>query len=402
MKNFKKITKIFAAVLAATLACGAIPTSAFSFDNVDNSIYIKSSNVPESATNYAKDQFSNLTTDEVMYLGFSYEDVCGMRLAPGFYADALNDTINDTNVYYYPVLHNNEVIAMFTVTQSGIGYSYQFGKDDLATSLNTLRTSETNAAEVIVTENAFYGATADSIEVLSSLPDTEDFEIDLEKQQISQIASTVAEDAEPDDIISISSNTAYAETVMEMPMERTYIGKKRIVPIVNNQSYYDADGNKRGTCWASCTGSLIDYYKNGTACSDANGSSIRYSVIGQNFEATGGYTGGMSTAKKYIEEYISGVTMTQTGSSLAWSNVKKEVNTKNAPCYTRWECAGDSTGHAMVLCGYRYKQEDSNNTNYYGLYFMDPNKSSLQIVSYGSTYTINNKLFSWSNTLTKN
>ncbi len=63
--------------------------------------------------------------------------------------------------------------------------------------------------------------------------------------------------------------------------------------------------------------------------------------------------------KKYIEEYTSDVTMTQTGSNLVWSNVKKEVNTKDAPCYTRWECAGDSTGHAMVLCGYRYKQEDS-------------------------------------------
>ncbi len=181
-----------------------------------------------------------------------------------------------------------------------------------------------------------------------------------------------------------------------------FIGKKRIVPIVNNQSYYDTDGNKRGTCWASCTGSLIDYYKNGTACSDTNGSSIRYNIIGQNLQATGGYTGGMSTAKKYIEEYVSGVTMTQTGSKLTWSGVKKEVNTKNAPCYTRWEATGDSIGHAMVLCGYRYSQEDSTNTNYYGLYFMDPNKSSLQIVSYGSTYTINNKPFTWTKTLTKN
>ena len=56
----------------------------------------------------------------------------------------------------------------------------------------------------------------------------------------------------------------------------------------------------------------------------------------------------------------------------------------------------------MVLCGYRYNADDPDNTSYHGLYFMDPNKTSYQLISFGSTYTINGNSYSWVNTLIKN
>lgn len=400
MKKFKKITKIITTALATALAFEAIPTYALSLD--DNSIYIESESVPESATNYAKDIFANLNTDDIEFLGFSYNESCNMRLAPGFCAIVMDVTIDTPNVYYYPIICNDEIIALFTVTEINGKFSYQFGKNDLADSLNNVITSTDDSVAIAVSDEAFYGITDNEITVLSALPDAD---TNIIGDQIALLAEENNSNAIAfyDNIVTINEDTAYNDVSIQISSAKsvTYKGKKRAVPIVDNWTYEDSDGTSHGTCWASCTGSLIDYYNNGTSSSAESASKIRNTVKNARYKTTESYSGGISTAKAYIEEYVSKASMSKTGSSLLWSEVKTEILTNNAPCYTRWENSSSSTGHAMVLCGYRYQSEKSNNSDYYGIYLMDPNEKSFQLASYGDTYTLNGKTFSWVNTLTK-
>lgn len=401
MKKIKRALKVIATSLIAVLACSNFSAYAISVPSSD-SIFIESNSVPKEATDYARDMFSHLYIDDIECLGFTYSVSSEMKLAPGFYANAMNSDVKTDNVYYYPVVYNADIVALFTVTyQNGI-YSYQFGKDDMAKALNSINTSYTNAVEIIVSNDAFYGITDNEIVVLSTRPEAIETDVNSEKKYLSTLneSDLFAIETSPN-VVTISSSTTYSDTAQTASMTRSYIGKKRIVPIVDNWTYTDSAGTLHGTCWASCTGSIIDYYNNGTSSSNSGGASMRDAVLSDRYNDASVYSGGISTAKTYIENYVSGASMTKAGSSLSWSQVKSAILSNNAPCYTRWVNSSSATGHAMVLCGYRYLDTDPTNSSYYGIYLMDPNKTSLQLISYGSTYTINSNTYSWTDTLTK-
>lgn len=397
MRKIKLVKKALAVFMVSAMACGSFP--AYATNYVDNAIYIDSQAVPQEITEYAKNIFSNLYYEDIEYLGFSYTESSEMKLAPGFCANAYDNTIDASNIYYYPVMCNDDIVALFTVKDNNGIYSYQFGKDDIAISLNNINTSRDNALEIIVSNDAFYGITNDGVFVLSTQPTADQSEIATETENLAaekQIALATDTSAE---VITISTNTTYTETALASPKARTYIGKKRFVPIVDNWSYPSGDST-RGSCWASCTGSLIEYYTDGTKATVDDAKEMRTKVLEDRLADNGAYSGGISAAKKYIEKYVDDYSMTIIDTCLAWTDVKKELLNDNAPCYTRWLNDESNVGHAMVLCGYRYQDTDPNNSSYYGIYLMDPNKDSIQLVSYNSTYTINSKEYEWVKTLT--
>ena len=65
-------------------------------------IHFLSGNVPESASEYARFYFSQFTLEQLLDLGFTYEEVERLRLAPAITAYEYDEC--DSLYYYFPVL----------------------------------------------------------------------------------------------------------------------------------------------------------------------------------------------------------------------------------------------------------------------------------------------------------
>ena len=85
---------------------------------------------------------------------------------------------------------------------------------------------------------------------------------------------------------------------------------------------------------------------------------------------------------------------------LSWSALKKQILSKDNPCYMRLKNTATSKYHATVLVGYDYNNSDDSD---YRMYIMDPNITTGWVkTSYGSTYTTSyGSVYSWVATLYK-
>ncbi len=372
----------------------------YATDSNKYEIYLKSQSIPSAVTEYAKRIYSNLYCEDIENLGFTSTEASEMKLAPGFCAKAYDSTIDTSNIFYFPVMYNDSVVALFTVKDEAGTYSYQFGKNDMATALNDLETSYNDSVEIVVSETAFYGVMNGNVVVLSTLPESTESNIAVETNNLAAASEISLLDDSTTDVILISEDTVYSETVLPNPITRAFRGIQRFVPIVDNWTY-TSDGTTRGTCWASCTGSLIEYYNDGTSASDDDASTMRHTVLADRLSETNSYSGGIGEAETYIEDHVDNVNMQLVADPLDWDTLKAELLNNSSPCYMRWVNDADNIGHAMVLCGYRYQDTAPNDSSLYGIYLMDPNMDSIQLVTYDSTYTIGSVAYSWDQTLTK-
>ncbi|MCD8107468.1 MAG: hypothetical protein LUE20_05840 [Oscillospiraceae bacterium] len=394
----KKLSKLFATLIVVVLTLTMVSATATSYEVMDNAIYIASADVPEEATEYALDKFSHLSAEFVASMGFTYEEACSMRVASGFYAESCKGTIERSDVYYFPVVVDNKIVALITVTGSNDSYSFQFGADEMATALNDLSTTAQSPVKVMVSQEAYYAVIGDEVILLSSLPYAEQTVID---EQMETIAIESVEN-EVCNVISISSSNVYdTSLVISGESVQSYVGMIRNVTIVDNERKKYDDGTLHGTCWASCAASMIDYYLNGDGTSDAL--TIRDDILKDIYDTTSSYAGSLSTMKSYIESYVSGTTM-KTTYTISWSDIRTAILTNNAPFCTQWEPPETSTyaAHVMVVCGYYYDPSYPDDSSYYYMKLMDPNNTSSYItIEYGGTHTLNNVEYSWEYTLMK-
>lgn len=398
MNKIESLKKTLVLILTSLLTVTNSPVYATDSNNYE--LYLKSQSVPSAVTEYAQRIYSNLYCEDIENLGFTSMEASEMKLAPGFCAKAYDSTIDTSNLFYFPVMYGDSVVALFTVKAKNGTYSYQFGKNDLATALNDLETSYNDSVEIVLSETAFYGIMSDNVVVLSTLPESTESIIAVETSNLATASEISLLADSTTEVILISEDTVYSETALPNPTTRAFTGRQRFVPIVDNMTY-TSGGTTHGTCWASCTGSLIEYYNDGESASDDDASTMRDTILEDRLAETGSYSGGIGEAETYIEDHVDNVNMQLVSNSLSWNTLKTELLNNNSPCYMRWVNDENNIGHAMVLCGYRYENTAPNDTSLYGIYLMDPNRNSIQLITYGSTSQINDNEYSWDQTLRK-
>ena len=408
-------------ITAAILAGAILSTSAITGSAVNESIflddrridsgtlYIKSDAVPESATTYIRDIFANLYADDLDFLGYSFKEAKEMRLSPGFCATDFETGETLENVYYFPVMCGRNFVGMFTVTFFDGEYGYSFGKSEFADSLNKLKTMPGETAEIIMNEDATYGVVGSKVELLE-----EAFNADKEREQdvmraISERALLEFVEKKPDElgidsaktpwitdgldanIVYINAKSLYPEKVDTKEALKTsgnvsFYGKKRMVPLLKNENRpltekeieQHPNKEKGGYCSVCCISSLVGYYIFGEARRAQQKADELYEYF-KNIQKAGD----IDFANTYIHENTS-KNFTKTN-VLEWQDIRKWINTKNSPCYTSWKAVNYDSKHAMVLCGYRYNNNDVNASQYYGIFVMDPNKPrDYQSISYNN------------------
>ena len=380
MKMTKRIATMVACAAMAASSMVGMSASAESTTNNDG-LYIKSSEVPDDVVSYARDMFSHFTYNDVAKLGFSTNEVSDMKLSKPFTVNNVGSQSDDYVQYYFPVLSNSDVSAMFTVNVSNDDSSmgYQFEKDELSVALNSFTSSADNPVSICMGDDCCF--TVDSNNEMNILYTY----IDMSKAT-PDIEAVKGSELDDSSVVLLSENNVYSDS-LKLNIARTYTGIKLSVPNVDNYSYTGSDGKKHGTCWASCLGSLASYYANpSTGGSDSDASNIRYAAISKY-----GKTGNINTAISGVS-YYSDVTMTKENAKYSWSTLKSKIS-KKSPAYTSW--TNGTSAHAMVLSGYRYENTAPNNASYYGIYVMDPNKGNNVLISYNGTYTINGSSYSW-------
>ena len=386
----KKIKKVLASTLAVFSAASAlcIPMGASAETITDESgLYIKTSEVPDDVVSYARDMFSHFTYNDVTNLGFTTNQVSNMKLSKPFTVNNVGNQSNDYTQFYFPVLSDFDISAMFIVNVDNTDNSmnYQFGKDELSIALNNFTSSADNPVSICMGDDCCFTIDSNNeTDILYTYVDMPTAIPDVEVVPASELDTS--------SVVLISEDNTYSD-LLKHNMARTYIGIKLSVPYVDNYTYLDTNGKKHGTCWASCLGSLASYYANpSTGGSDSDASNLRYAAISKY-----GKTGSIDTAVSGVL-YYSNVSMTKTNGKYSWATLKSKIS-KKSPAYTSWTAS--SSAHAMVLSGYRYENTAPNNTAYYGIYAMDPNNGNNVLVSYNGTYTINGNSYSWSNSAAK-
>jgi hypothetical protein len=138
MKNVKKV---LSATVASVLTLLSIPLSVNAeSNNYEKDVvqkYILSASVPDAAVEYANQYFSTYTEDELLDLSFTPLEIKRLSLSKPITAFEYDEC--DSNRYYFPVLHDDDIVAMLTMVDPGDGYySIRLGKSKFADSLNEI------------------------------------------------------------------------------------------------------------------------------------------------------------------------------------------------------------------------------------------------------------------------
>lgn len=394
MKNTKKV---FSLLLSAAMVLGMSVSSfadsgltigSSNENTVEEGLFIASNPVPEKAAEYAIKIFESLTPEDMSILRIG-QNMDAIRLAHGF-------TVENTEIpqYYFPVLEDNTVVGILMVNDHADSYGFQLGTSDFSENLNILETDSQNPAQIVASENAYYSMDKNGVEVLKTLPEISSEILEDEMNEVKNAADTFAEK----EVINISSNNVYDATIKEF-VPYTLMGKKHTVAYVDNWTYTEGDV-LHGTCWASCVGSLVDFYQDGKS-NASTADSYRTKANNEQKKNTGSYSATSSEVTKYINKY-SDSSISYRTEVPNWATIKSTLlnktipsGQKGMPFYSQWDGFSGKSFHAMVVSGYRYEDTKPNDESYYSVYLMDPNEETPQLLQYKDSYTINGKLYSW-------
>jgi len=103
------------------------------------------------------------------------------------------------------------------------------------------------------------------------------------------------------------------------------------------------------------------------------------------------YSGGIKDSMRYIDAQA-GKSSTSTSGAPTWSQLKSMIQ-GGKPFYSRWGTSDEPIGHALVICGYRYNDENQNLAANQVVYAMDPNKNTyVSITPYATgSFSLNGK-----------
>lgn len=156
--GFMKKKFFAAACLAAVMAFSSVSSLSVCADN--SAVYIKSDKIPESADEYARDQFEHFSESSFITLGLTSAEAKIASLGAGFRIKNPDGSARD-NLYYYPIMCGDSVRLIIAVSFYNGEYGCQIGKNTLADKLDNLKTSLDDPMEIYVSDNGFYLLTDD-------------------------------------------------------------------------------------------------------------------------------------------------------------------------------------------------------------------------------------------------
>ena len=272
----------------------------------------------------------------------------------------------------------------------------------MAEALNDIETSQSDPARIYVSSNAYFCVTNSCVTVLDTLADADKTEVNNEMLVLSETITSSNATNVSERVVIVSSDSALDMDVYIKNRATELTGVIRDVAIVSNKTVTDDTGS-HGICWAAAAASIINYYLNGCATSDAE--DTKEFILQYRLDEYGSYVGYVSTIKSYIQMF-SGATIKTTGSMLSWSQVTTAIYTNNAPCCTiRSKTSGETGLHAMVLCGYYYATSDPSDSSHYWLRIMDPNLKYTVLIPYSASfvysYVDGTTTYNWTNSIIK-
>jgi len=373
----KKLKKILVGIVASAMcvtgsmsaifasAADALEPSATDITAKDvRQKYILSSSVPEAAVEYANQYFSTYTEDELLDLSFTTIEIKELRLSEPITAYEYDKC--DSNRYYFPILHNNNVVAMLTMVDPGDGYySIQLGKSRFADSLNMIHNTINDPVSLVITDNAMY-----TIDKNDNLTVVDEFCVSSDSSNKSYMQPEISYN----DVIDINENIvpisgqAYIDFSKKNSANptKTIIQNGLSVPFVANGTNSSYPG---GYCWASSAASVIKY----RTTTSSSATQIRNQLL------SGGYAGYDYQIQTIFQSYIGGTITLLSGNGFMFYNTLKPIIDSGKPIYTDWQNFTDGGAHAMVVRGYYY------DTAIYGpcterATLMDPNYSTYQSI----------------------
>ena len=203
-----KMKKVMALLLSMTMVAG-MSVSSFADEKltigssneqeVREGLFIASNFVPTGAEEFAIKMFESLTPQDMDILEMG-NDIEAVRLGYAF-------TVDGTEIpqYYFPILENDTVIGIMIVSDYGNRYGFQLGVTNLSENINKLKTDSQNPAEIIVSENAYYGKDKDSVQILKKNPEVSEQVIEEEVQELSNEITPLGEK----EIVGVSSENVF-------------------------------------------------------------------------------------------------------------------------------------------------------------------------------------------------
>lgn len=147
--------KFLAVCIAAAAAMTALSFNAYADGSA---VCIRSADTPESADEYARDQFENQSeSGGLTILGLTSSEAKNAYLGAGFRVNNLDGSARD-NLYYYPIMCGDRPKLMISVdiNPDGDKYGCVIGANVLSENFGSLKTSVDNPLEIYVSDNGFY------------------------------------------------------------------------------------------------------------------------------------------------------------------------------------------------------------------------------------------------------
>lgn len=334
---------------------------------------IESVATPDYVAEYAKDvvnQHFYSVTQDVEAFGFKNEDLTSYKLGNSF---TLYNTIDETILYEFALLSNNEIVGLLEVYDDGSELTSSLAKS-FGEELNTLLSNNSGITYKLITDgNNVYAISEDNETILlyTLIPDNSD------KLNISYI--NVYNNQENLVLSNLNTIRSNAQTLYSSIITRADVNRPISYKTLNvkGQSQY------KETCWAATCAALINYLK---------GTNLTYYSVSSYIHPSNPYIGG--TDSETIKAYNHwGVSATKQ-SVLSFSTIKSKINS-NKPIHLI--LTSSSVGHAVGLIGY----EDWEDRNI--IIIVEPNggvRKSIQLKSNGNfSYTLSPYTFTWNRTI---
>lgn len=344
-------------------------------DTEERGHYFLSEVIPTEITEYVRDYFTTFTFGELIDLGFTEEEINGLKLTPAITAYEYDEC--DSHYYYFPVTYNNEIIATLMAFEYEDGlYAVQFGKTKLASALNDLDGTSDDPYSVIITEEGYFAVNSTGvIETLQvfypDLAERSNFEYTLE---IPDVTFEEVKTANPHTVF-INDSIGYSETVNTTKSARSVSQKYLSVPHVDN--------TYAGVCWAASSAAIIKFKIN----TQTSGEILRDNLVSTTRNYNGFAPGTTENTAHLLNNYISDATYDFYNDGWpSFTEIQSKINDE-IPIYMNWQNYTDSA-HATVLRGYYYNMSmPTNIPEAKKISMMDPNEDSYISITYGTSYS---------------
>ncbi|MDE7303425.1 MAG: hypothetical protein K2N60_08935, partial [Oscillospiraceae bacterium] len=121
----------------------------------NSAVYIRSAEIPESADEFARDQFEQFSESSFITLGLTSAQAKSASLGAGFRIKNPDGSASDV-LYFYPIMCGDSIELIMSVSLYDGKYGCGVGKNTLAGKLDDIKTSLDNPVEIYASENGFY------------------------------------------------------------------------------------------------------------------------------------------------------------------------------------------------------------------------------------------------------